>query len=258
MIRNKKWAASLLALTVLATQVVADPEIMVHEADLAAEGQVVSTLHANRVLSGNKHSDDGTWPVHGLTNLMAEFATGVAPGWEVGIHLPMMRAGVDAPGVHRGEVGSAAVMFRVKHIRHAEDGWFYGFNAEYDINAARFVAEPRSVEFRGIAGYDGSHFRLVANPHLMWGFGRSGIDRRPDFNVDLKALYKYSKTFAFGSELYMDWGKLNELAPGRGDRTLYLVTEAETALGAVHVGVGRGFRDTPEKYVAKLVWALNF
>lgn len=66
----------------------ADPEIMVHEADLADRGEVVATLHANHTLRGSKIGNDGAWPVHRLTYLMAEFATGLAPGWEAGVHLP--------------------------------------------------------------------------------------------------------------------------------------------------------------------------
>ena len=134
----------------------------------------------------------------------------------------------------------------------------YGFNAEYDINAKRYVADPRSIEFRGIVGFDAEHFRVTANPHLIWGFGRSGGDHAPDFNIDWKVLHKASADFAWGAELYTDWGKAGHLHPGQGDRTLYLVSEAETALGSVHLGIGRGYKETPERTIVKLVWSNSF
>ena len=235
----------------------ADPEIMVHEGDLAEGGEVVASLHANTTLKGRRTSEGRTWPVHRLTYLMAEFATGLAPGWEAGVHLPVMRSGVDGPNSNNGAWGGSAIMFRLKHIRDAGQ-WFYGFNAEYDINAGRYVGDTRSAEFRGIVGIDGERFRVTANPHLIWGWGHSGRERSPDLNLDLKALHKVSETFAWGAEAYTDGGRLGRLRPGEGDRTLYLVTEFETRIGAVHLGVGQGFKETPERYLLKGVWSARF
>lgn len=235
----------------------ADPEIMVHEGDLAERGEVVASLHANTTLKGQRASEGRTWPVHRLSYLMAEFATGLAPGWEVGVHLPVMRSGVDGPASDNGAWGASALMFRLKHIREA-GRWFYGFNTEYDINARRYVEAPRSAEFRGIVGYDGERYRVTANPHLIWGWGRAGVERAPDLNLDLKALHKASERFAWGVEAYTDGGKANRLRPGEGDRTAYLVTEFETAHGALHLGIGRGFKETPERCLLKGVWSTRF
>ncbi len=253
----RRLAAALGGL-LFAAALRADPEIMVHQGDLAEPGEVVATLHANHVLSGRRRSDDGTWPAHGLSNLMAEFSTGIAPGWEVGIHLPAMRAGVDAPNVRRGDWGWSAVMFRIKRIARGSDGWYWGFNAEYDINAARYVAERRSIEFRGIAGYDGETWRLAVNPHLIAGWGGGAAGGGPDFNVDFKLLRKAAPGVAWGAEFYTDWGRLADLQPGHGDRTLYLVGEFDGALGGLHVGIGRGFQQTPERLLVKAVWSTAF
>lgn len=253
--RERLLAAAMLGVASLCH---ADPEIMIHEGELAERGEWVATLHSNYTPRGDMVRDDGTWPTHRLTSLMAEFATGIAPGWEVGIHLPFMRAGVDSETSRRGDWGASALMFRIKHVQHAENGLFWGFNTEYDINAKRYVADPRSIEFRGIIGLDAEHFRLTANPHLIWGFGRNDASHAPDFNVDWKALHKLNPRFAWGAELYTDWGKLGDLQPGRGDRTLYLVAETETSFGSLHLGVGRGFLATPERTIVKAVWATTF
>lgn len=236
----------------------ADPEIMVHEGDLAERGELVTTLHGNYTPKGDRSRDDGTWPTHHLTSMMAEFATGLAPGWEAGIHLPLMRAGVDSETSRRGDWGGSALMFRLKYINKDDSGLFYGFNAEYDINAKRYVADPRSIEFRGIVGYDAERFRLTLNPHLIWGFGRSDAEHAPDFNVDFKVLYKVNPEFSWGTELYTDWGKLGNLHPGDGDRTLYLVAETETPYGTWHWGVGRGFKETAERTIVKFVYSTSF
>lgn len=238
--------------------VCADPEIMVHEADIAAQGELVTSIHFNHAWRGRKTSDDGTWPAHRLTYAMAEFATGLLPGWEAGVHLPVMRGGVDGENSDNGAWGYSAIMFRLKHIRVREDGWFYGFNAEYDINARRYVRDPRGAEFRGIVGFDAPRFRITANPHLMWGWGQPDSPRSPDLNLDLKGLLKWSDAFAWGVEAYTDGGRVNQLRPGEGDRTLYLVAEFETHVGAIHVGIGQGFKETPERYLLKGVWTARF
>lgn len=247
-----------LALISLAGGASADPEIMVHEGDLAEIGKVAAALHANYTPRGDRVRDDGTWPAHRLTSLMAEFATGLAPGWEAGIHLPFMRAGIDSPTSQQGEWGMSAVMFRIKHIRREGNGLFWGFNAEYDINAGRYVADPRNIEFRGIVGWENEHLRLVANPHLVWGFRRLDGLGSPDFNVDWKAMHKLSHGLAWGAELYTDWGKVDDIRPGDGDRTLYGVIEWDGSWGALNLGVGRGFKETPERSVVKVVWSTRF
>ena len=111
---------------------------------------------------------------------------------------------------------------------------------------------------RGIVGFDGERVRITANPHLVWGWGREDSRRSPDLNLDLKVLYKASETLAWGVEAYTDGGRVNRLRPGDGDRTIYLVTEFETRIGAIHVGLGQGFKETPERYLLKGVWTTRF
>ncbi len=248
--------ACLLSLLSLSAH--ADPEIMVHENDLAERGEWVATLHANYTPKGDKARENRTWPTHKLSSIMAEFATGLAPEWEAGIHLPFMRAGTQSDNSNPGHWGPSAVMFRIKHIHEEENGLFWGFNAEYDINAYRFVEEPNSIEFRTIIGVDRPNYRLTANPHWIFGFGNSKIDKDPQFNVDWKALYKLHEKLATGFELYTDWGRTNDYNLGQGDRTLYFVTEAETRFGNFHFGLGHGYKNTPERQIVKVVWSTSF
>lgn len=258
---NKKSAiALLLSAPLLTTPAWAtDPEIMVHEPDLAERGEIVATLHANYTTRGNRETDDYTWPSHRELNLMAEFATGLAPGWEVGIHLPVRRAGVDSPSSSAGDWGATAVMFRLKHITEHESGFFYGFNAEYDYFARRFDTASRGIEFRGIVGYDHERFRLTFNPTFAWGFGRDAENNKADFGLDAKFLYKASDKLAYGVETYSDWGRYDHLRPGNGGRVIYLVSEFEVAKDhALHVGIGKGYRDAAERTVLKAVWATSF
>ena len=103
---------SLTSLTVYAlcfssSALATDPEIMLHENDVADKGHVTAALHANQTTLGRKVSGDDTWPAHQQTNLMAEFATGLAPGWEIGVHLPIRRTGIDSPSGHEGAWSSS-------------------------------------------------------------------------------------------------------------------------------------------------------
>lgn len=236
-----------------------DPEIMVHESDLAERGEIVATIHGNYTRTGGKDTGDNTWPSHRQLNLMAEFATGLAPGWEVGVHLPFRRAGIDSPSSEKGNWGSTAIMFRLKHITQFDNGLFVGFNAEYDRLAKRFDEASTGIEFRGIVGYDHENFRLTLNPTYAWGFGRSTTDHRPDFGIDGKLLYKVSDKLGYGIETYTDWGKSGHLKPGQGARTVYLISEFEIAKDqALHIGLGKGFRNTDERTVLKAVWSTSF
>lgn len=232
---------------------------MLHENDTAERGEVVASLHANFTPRGSKSTDDSTWPSYRQTNLMAEFATGLAPGWEAGIHLPVRRAGVDSPSSREGAWGSSGVMLRLKHVTNLENGFFYGFNAEYNNYARRFDTASRGSEIRGIVGRDTDAWRITFNPRLTWGWGGTSESQKPDFSLDAKALYKSSDTVAWGLEAYTIWGRVDHLRAGAGDRIVYAVGEFETAENsALHVGIGKGFKDTPERTVIKAVWSTSF
>lgn len=249
------FSALLLSLNAFAT----DPEIMLHENDVADKGEIVATIHANYTTQGIKESGDSTWPEYRQTNLMAEFATGLAPGWEAGLHLPVRRAGIESPSSKEGAWGSSGVMFRLKHVTNLENGFFFGFNTEYDMLARRFDNAARSIEFRGIVGHDAENYRITLNPVLNWGFGGTSESHKADFRLDVKALYKASEKVAWGVETYTHWGKVNDLKPGSGDRVVYLVGEFELPnKDTLHLGVGQGFKDSPEKTVLKAVWSTRF
>lgn len=236
---------------------IADPEIMIHEQDLADPGEITTTIHSNYTVRGDRTTTDGTWPAHRHTFLMAEFATGLVPGWELGVHIPIQRAGIDSPTSRQGEWGATGVMFRLKHVTKLENGVFYGFNTEYDLNSKRFTQETRSIEMRGILGIDAEHYRVTLNPHVMWGWA-NGQDTKLDFAFDMKALHKALPDFAWGAELYTDWGSADHLHPGRGDRTAYLIGEFDTRFGSIHLGIGKGYQQTAERLMVKAVWAVEF
>lgn len=254
--------AGLLALGLLAFgghAMATDPEIMVHENDIAERGEIVATLHANYTARGNRQTGDSIWPSDKLTNLMAEFSTGLAPRWEVGLHLPIMRAGVTSESSTAGSWGSSGVMLRLKHIEEWENGAFLGFNAEYDVYAQRYATDNRSIELRGIVGIDAKNYRLTLNPSLMWGLGSRVEEHAPNFALSGKALYKCNEQWGAGAEFYSNWGATNNLLPGDGDRLAYLIGEwAPNDIQSLHFGIGRGFKNTPERNIFKLVWTSSF
>lgn len=235
----------------------ADPEIMVHQYDVANRGSIVSSLHANYVANGHRESLDAAWPLDNLTSLMAEFATGIAPNWEVGIHLAGMHAGRNSENSNSGEWGSSALIFRLKYAQLMENGFFYGGNVEYGMNARRYISDGRTAELRGIFGYENDLLKLTINPLLVKALS-SEADPAVDFNMDFKVLHKTGKGFSWGGELYTDWGKLNSLKPGSGDRTAYLVAEFDATDQSLHVGIGKGFKETPEHLILKAVWSRSY
>jgi hypothetical protein len=235
----------------------ADPEIMVHQYDVASRGAIVSSLHVNYMANGHRESQDAAWPLDNLGSLMAEFATGLAHNWEVGIHLASMRAGRDSENSQSGHWGSSALIFRLKYAQLMESGFFFGGNVEYGLNARRYVPDGRTAELRGIFGFECDSLKLTINPLLVTPLS-SGADSAVDFNLDFKALHKLRKGFAWGGELYTDWGELSSLNPGAGDRIIYLVGEFDAADHSLHLGIGRGFKETPENFVLKAVWSRSF
>ena len=248
-------ATVMLSASALAT----DPEIMLHENDTAERGELVTSLHSNYTIRGIKDTGDSTWPDHRQTNIMAEFATGLGPGWEVGIHLPIRRAGIDSDSSRSGAWGTSGVMLRLKHVTKFENGYFIGFNNEYDTFARRFDTSPRGLEFRGIVGRETDNYRITFNPVLSRGLGGDAESRKYDFELDAKVVRKFGDAMALGMEAYTRWGKLGDLHPGSKDRIVYLVGEFEMpADSSLHVGIGQGGRDSPEKTVVKAVWSTTF
>ncbi|SDI39723.1 hypothetical protein SAMN05660652_03345 [Propionivibrio dicarboxylicus] len=258
-VRHLVRGLAALALMASGVAMATDPEIMLHENDTAEKGELVASLHSNYTVRGIKATDDGTWPEQRQTNLMAEFATGLGPGWEVGIHLPIRRAGIDSESSRSGAWGASGVMLRIKHVTKLENGFFYGFNNEYDTFARRFDSAPRGLEFRGIVGRETDNYRMTLNPVLARGLGGDEESSKYEFRLDAKVVRKISESMALGMETYTRWGKLGDLHPGSRDRVFYLVGEFELpGESSLHVGIGHGDRDAPEKAVIKAVWSTAF
>jgi hypothetical protein len=234
----------------------AEAEIWVHDNELSKQGKVDFTLHANHRYKGARDVEDGVWPAHHQSFLMAEFATGLTPNWELGLHLPFVRNGIDHETAKKGDWGATGAILRLKTIREHESGFFYGFNAEYGVNAKRVSTARHSSEFRGIVGYEQEHYKLVANPTLVWDWGEAA--KRPDLNVDFKALHKINEHQAWGIESYTSWGRYNHLKVADGERVIFLVGEFKLTHDWLQLGIGQGYKHAPEQKVVKMMWHTEF
>jgi len=90
----KTITASVAVLLATASAALADDEIQIYNAQIAAVGQWTIEQHLNYTIDGRKQPDFpvGLVPNHAL-NGTPEFAYGITDWWEVGFYAPLAVSG---------------------------------------------------------------------------------------------------------------------------------------------------------------------
>ena len=215
-------------------------EIQVYTDDINAPGERGLELHINTTPRGNLTPGyAGERLTHHGTRITPEFSYGLTPSLEVGLYLPLV---LDGHG--RAELAGIKPRLKWLPIRPAdgESGWFAGTNAELARVGFQFEEARTVLELRNIVGWTGRQWSFAVNPILRWGVS-PGYRGAPEFELDLRAIRRFSDSFSAGLETYWEFGPLNRFAPGAEQaKLLFAVLEYQPDKSwAIHLGVGHGW-----------------
>ena len=242
--------AAALAFALCATLARAAPhEINVFTDEVEEPGHTGLEMHVNTARGRTQPDYPGEIPPGGVLRVMPELVVGIAPGWEVGLHLPMQFD-------RTGQLHPDGLRVRLKHVlpRDEKQPFFAGVNFEWGYDQPHLSEDRHNLEVRGIAGWRTDEWLVAGNAILAWvakGANRSG---KPDFEASLKVAREVREGLALGIEHYAGFGRLSRFAPRRDqDHVLYFAADIEHKGWSVNVGLGRGLTRAADDVVLKAI-----
>jgi hypothetical protein len=228
--------------------VAAPNEIKVFTDELANYREHNLEIHINKASSAGPKVEDRNAPLQ----VMPEYSYGIWHNWEISFQLPATFS-QDARRLegYRGELQYVA-----PH-EEDEDGFYWGFNVELARIARAGEAWFWSVELIPILGYRVDRWHFVANPGVDKAL--SGSSRATNFQPAAKVGYRAFRKNWFGLEYYVDAGPLrNPLPSSDQSRVLYLAWDGRIGKSEINVGLGRGFTDSSDRWVLKMICEFAF
>lgn len=245
--------AALLLLTAVPSLAAAD-EIQVYTEEMDDPGQFGIETHMNLAVRGSKvPAYPGEKPSNHMLQITPEFSYGVTKSLEAGLYVPFA---IDP----HGNSYNNGLRFRLKTIAPRDDDspYFWGMNTEVGYATRRVSESYWGMELRPIVGYRGHDWLVAFNPILDMSLSNN-ISRQPNFEPALKITRKATTDLSAGVEYYGEYGPLRHILPA-GERAhyLYAVMDFETNGMDINFGIGRGFDNAGDKWVAKAIIAFPF
>ncbi|MGE5027410.1 MAG: hypothetical protein ACM3JK_02955 [Betaproteobacteria bacterium] len=246
------FAATLF--TVASAAFAAPDEIQVYTEEMDDPGEFGLELHVNYAIDGARQAGyPGEKPAHHMLQVTPEFSYGITKSLEAGLYVPIALA-------PDGNAYNNGLRFRLKYIApHAEsDYFFWGLNTEVGYSARRVSESYWGMELRPIVGYRSKDWLVSFNPILNLDLSNN-VSREPQFEPALKVTRKAAEGARAGLEYYGEYGPLHHHLPAneRG-HYLYAVADIEKKDFDINFGIGHGFDNAGDQWVAKAIIAFPF
>ena len=206
--------------------------------ELAGYRQHTLETHVNK-------ANAGPWRV------MPEYSYGLWHDWEFSLQLPA----AISQDASRLEGYRAELQYVAPH--EEDEGFYWGINFELARIERLGESSFWNVEVIPILGYRVDRWHLVANPGV--DKATSGGSRATNFQPAAKVAYRTFEKNYFGLEYYVDAGPLrNHLSRSDQSRVLYLAWDGKIGKSDINVGIGRGFTDSSDRAVLKMIYEFAF
>ena len=247
------FAATLLAFSAPAAFAAPD-EIQVYTEEMDDPGEFGLELHVNYAIDGARQAGyEGEKPAHHMLQVTPEFSYGITKSLEAGLYVPFALA-------PDGNTYNNGLRFRLKFIAPREEGeaFFWGLNTEVGYSTRRVSESYWGMELRPIIGYRTDNWLVSFNPILDMSLSNN-VSREPNFEPALKVTRRISDGLHGGFEYYGEYGPLHHSAPAN-ERAhyLYAVADIEKKDFDINVGIGHGFDNASDQWVAKAIIAFPF
>jgi hypothetical protein len=242
--------ALCVALIPSAPALAADDEIMVTDGDLATVGKPELEVHTNFSRGSAQSPGDRVFAPNNVLRLTPELSIGLSEHWDAGLYLPT--SWVPGHGLYYDGIKARAKTIYT-HAQAADVTLFYGLQFELaDVNPG-VSSDRTSVEVKAIAGAGFGDWVAAMNVVEQ----RDVPDRdliSPGYAFNVKLVRALGSEVEIGAEHYRTWSSTNFEAPVREiDDLTFLTVQWKARSWDLHLGVGHGWRGSPDTNVVKLV-----
>ena len=257
--REPLRAASWLALCMTAlpplSHAQANYEIQVYGADTVPPGNLMTELHSNFTIDGNKQTTDGVYPTNHQEHETVELTEGLTDWSEVGFYV--FTSAQDGHGVQW--VGD--------HIRprvRVPDSWNWpvGVSVSTEIGFQRdaYSTDTWTWGVRPIIDKAIGRWYFAINPALERTLHGPDVNQGWGFAPAAKVSFDFSRVISGGVEYYADYGAIDKPASVHNQQQqLFLVTDLNVSpVWEINVGIGIGATASTDHLIVKAILGRRF
>jgi hypothetical protein len=244
--KNKTGFVAPMLLVACTPAFGAPHEIEIETDGIAGVGERVLTVHANVGRPGTNHPDRE----HRVVRVMPELSYGFTRHWQLSLHLPASHIA--------GDFQANGARMEVKHVapHDAQRGPYWGAVAHVSYSKALPEQGLWTLEVTPIVGARAGKWHYVINAGLELRL--SGTQRAVEFAPAGMAMFELNDRHQIGVEYYSAFGPLKRFLPNEErSRALFAAWNYEGGGVDLNVGVGRGFTDASDSWVAKMILGMK-
>jgi hypothetical protein len=230
-------------------------EIQVYGSETVASGRTMVELHSNYTINGTKDVIDGAYPTNHIVHETIEITHGWNKWFETGFYF-FNALGSDG---RSGYVGSH---IRPRVAAPEEWHWPVGASLSVEVGFQKKVYSPNTatIEIRPIIDKTYKGFYFAFNPTLDGNFAGPDKGRGLIFSPNAKMSYSFTKILALGLEYYGSTGPFFHYDPFiQQQQQLFIATDLNFSDNwEFNAGLGYGFTDATDKFIAKIIIGRRF
>ncbi|HYC46349.1 MAG TPA: hypothetical protein VED01_12820 [Burkholderiales bacterium] len=243
---KKAVRLAAVVLAVSARAIAAPHEIEIETDDIAGVREQALALHANVGRPGRNDVDRE----HRIIRVMPEYAYGFSHHWQVALQLPASRIA--------GDLEANGARAEVKYVAPHNDarGPYWGAAAKISYSHALPDQGLWGLELTPIVGARIGDWHFAVNAGLSLRL--SGTQREVEFAPAAMAMFELNERHQVGLEYYGSLGPIKRFLP-REERghVLFAAWNYDAGALGLNVGVGRGFTDSSDSWVAKMILGMK-
>jgi len=230
-------------------------EIQVYGADTVAPGTLMTELHSNFTIEGQKDTIDGVYPTEHQEHETIELTQGLTDWSELGFYF------------FTSEQDGHGFQWVGDHLRprvRVPDSWQWpvGVSLSTEIGYQRAVYSPDTWtwEIRPIIDKAIGRWYFAFNPALERTWHGPDVKQGLSFSPGLKISYDFTEVISGGIEYYADYGPLADFAPTRDQQQqLFVVTDLNVSpVWEINFGIGVGATAATDHLIIKAILGRRF
>jgi hypothetical protein len=230
-------------------------EIQVYGADTVAPGTLMTELHSNFTVEGQKATIDGVYPTEHQEHETVELTEGLTDWAELGFYF------------FTSEQNGHGFQWVGDHIRprvRVPDSWQWPFgvslSTEIGYQRAQYSPDTWTWEIRPIIDKAVGRWYFAFNPALERTWHGPDVNQGLAFSPGLKISYDFTSVISGGIEYYADYGPLGDFSPTHDQQQqLFVVTDLNVSpVWEINFGVGVGATAATDHLIIKAILGRRF
>jgi len=230
-------------------------EIQVYGAETVSPGTLMTELHSNFTVEGEKFRVDGQYPTLHQEHETVELTEGLNDWSEVGFYI--FTSEQDGHGVQW--VGDH---FRPRVRVPDSWGWPVGVSLSTEIGFQRsaYSTDTWTWEIRPIIDKSIGRWYFAVNPALERTLHGPDVNQGLGFAPSAKISYDLTKVVSAGIEWYADYGAISNITPIHDQQQqVFVVTDLNVSpLWEINIGVGIGATGSTDHLIVKAILGRRF